>query len=313
VGDGEVWTVPGIARIGRVNWETRLLNNVGYIPSNQVSFAPTWFSGGVWNRMAAFPTSVNGVFTTTFVSPGLVFATVVWTIPGGSFTQNFTITPDGVLVQTTQTGFSAGNWGLTFPILTSDGTTSPNTWGATTTITSMPTGTQTGSASIASAAWSGATPDSINFIVVSANSTVFTAEASCLTASGNVTPLRAVTSGDATQVTFVYPKSNSDPSAASVESSFTVTGPNTFTCTALGISVTSSQANGTVYIGRTSASGWAQTFTLSGGTVTFNQPCFFIAQVSGGVVHGLEVDRNVQATVQGNAAQNLTAYTPVSF
>jgi hypothetical protein len=262
--------------------------------------------------MAANPTTVTGVFTTTFVSPGLVFAKIVWTVPGGTFTQNLTITPDGVLVQTTQTGFSAGNWGLTFPILTSDGTTSPNTWGASTTTTSIPSGTVSGSAAIASATWP-VSLDSINFMVISANSSVFTSETSCQTASGNVTPVRAVVSGDTTLNAFVYLASSSDPSAASVQSGFSITGTNTFSCTALGCSVTSDSTNGTIYIGSISASGWAQRFTLSGGTVTFSAPCFFIAQVSSGVVTQLEVDRAVTATVQGNAPRSLFAYTPSTF
>ena len=306
---GNYWVVPGFQRIGRVNWETRLgPSDGGWLGNNafSVSFAPTWFTSGAWTRLAQNH-SATGSFSTTFVSPGLVMCQVVWTVSGGTFTQNITVTPDGVLVQTTQTGFTAGNWGMTFPILTSDGNTAaPNTWGATNTVN------QSFTQPIASCAWPGSL-DSQNYMTISANPTVFTSEANCQTACGNVTPVRAVVAADTTLNVFVHPASNSDPSAASVRSSLTVTGPNTFTCTALGLSVTSSQAGGTVYIGRTSASGWARTFTLSGGAVTFNIPCFFIAQVSGGVVHGLEVDRNVNASVQGNAAQNLTAYTPVSF
>ena len=307
VNNGQYWTAIGFLRIGRVNWETRLgPQGAGYFSGNQVSFAPTWYNGSAWTRLAANPSTSSGAFTTRFVSPGLVLATVVWTVSGGTFTQNLTITPDGVLVQTTSTGFSAGNWGVTYPVLIDDGTTSGG-WGATATTTSL---TQP----IASATWSN--NDSQNFITISSNTVVFTSESNCLTSVGDVTPVRSVVSADTTHTTFVYPATNAgvtDPSAASVRSTFTVTGTNTYTCTALGSSVTSDSSTGTVYIGRTCASGWASTFTLSGGTVTFSVPCFFIAQVSSGHVTAIEVDRAVAtATIQSHGAQALSAYTPVT-
>lgn len=77
-------------------------------------------------------------------------------------------------------------------------------------------------------------------------------------------------------------------------------------------SVVSSPAAGTIYIGRNSCSGWGSSVALSGGNVTFNVPCFFVAQLADGVVTAIEVDRPVMATVQSNPPQALAAYTPVT-
>ena len=310
----QFWTAAGIVRVGRVNWETQLgaFNGYSINGGQAVSFAPTWFNGSTWQRLANNAASVSGQFSTTFASPALVLAQIVWTAPGGTFTQNLTITPDGILIQTTATGFTAGNWGLTFPILTANGDVSPATWGATATNTTIPSGSVSGNAAIASAAWPG-TNDSLNFLMLSANPTVFTAEASVQTAAGNITPLRSVNAGDTTHTVFVYPANNSDPTAASVQSSFVVTGQNTFTNSALGSSVTSSAATGTTYVGRTCCGGWDNSVSLSGGNLTFSAPCFFIAQLASGVVTAIEADRAVTATAQSNPPQLLAAYTPVSF
>ncbi len=86
----------------------------------------------------------------------------------------------------------------------------------------------------------------------------------------------------------------------------TVTGPNTYQNSALGSSVVSG-TNGTYYVGRTAAGGWAVSVA---GLVSFSAPCNFIAQISGGHVTAIEVDRAVTATVQAHAGLNLSAYTP---
>lgn len=313
IDSNQFWTAAGIVRIGRVNWETRLgaFNGYSINGGQAVSFAPTWFNGSTWQRLANNAASISGQFSTTFVSPALVLAQIVWTVPGGTFTQNLTITPDGILIQTTQSGFAAGNWGVTLPILTSDGTTSPASWGATATTPSIPSGSVSGTAAIASATWPGG--DSLNFMMLSANPTAFTSEASVLTAAGNITPVRSVNTLDTTHTVFVYPANGSDPIATTVQSNLTVTGPNTFTNGALGSSVASSAAAGTIYIGRTSCGGWGSGVTLSGGNVTFSAPCFFVAQLANGLVTAIEVDRPVTATVQAHPSQPLVAYTPVTF
>jgi hypothetical protein len=311
ISSGQFWTVPGFQRIGRVGWEGRLGPADGGwlqpLPANAVSFAPTWISGGNWTRMAQNPGTVSGSFRTTFANPALVLCQVVWTVSGGSFTQNITITPDGVMLQTSASGFATGNWGLTFPILINDGQTSPATWGAVSTTNVITSGT----GGIATCTWP-SSGDIQNYMTISANPSAFTPETDCTTVVGTVRPVRAVVAADTTQTTFVYPAKSTDPTASTVRSTFAATGTNTYTCSALSSSVVSSSAAGTVYVGRTCAGGWTNSVVLSGGTVTFSAPCHFIAQLTSGHVTAIEVDRSVTATIQAHAPQALTAFTPVT-
>jgi hypothetical protein len=312
------WTAVGINRIGRVNWETRLgpmdgsWNSLG----NGANFGPTWITtsgGSTWTRLAANPSTCSGAFTTTFANPAVSFGKVVWTCGSISFTQNLTITRDGVLSQTTCSGCPS-TWGMTFPILTVDGTTSPNNFGATTTTTSL---TQP----IASATWP-SSGDSQNYMTVASSTTTFISEANQTTSLGIIAPVRAwhgnVSTGasDATQVTFIYPANPTDPSAASVRSGMTITGIHTYSNSALGSSVVSGR-NGTYYIGRTAAGGWASSISLGEQTTTFNVPCNFIMNLSGGAVSSIEADRNVTVNIPNglhgsHAALVLTAYNPVT-
>ena len=315
INNGQYWTAVGINRIGRVNWETRLGPEDGAWSSigNGANFGPTWITtsgGSSWTRLAANPSTCSGNFTTTFANPVLTFGKVVWTCSGVSFTQNLTVTPDGVLSQTTCSG-CPGTWGMTFPILADDGTTSPNNFGATVTTTSI-----SGSAGIASATWPSSS-DQQNYMTISANPTTMVNESNVQTSFGDVTPVRAFTS-DATQTTFIYPRNSSDPSAASVRSGMRITGTNTFTNSALSSSVISG-TNGTYYIGRTSAGGWTKSITINdnNNNTTFNVPCNFIIQLTGGAVAAIEADRAVTVTISNgvngpHTGLSLTAYTPVT-
>jgi hypothetical protein len=140
------------------------------------------------------------------------------------------------------------------------------------------------------------------------------------TTFGDVTPVRAWhgtgSTSDATQVTFVYPRKSSDPTAASVRSGMTVTGTNTYTNSALGSSVVSG-SSGTLYVGTSAAGGWSNSITVGGQTSTFNVPCNFIMQLSGAAVAAIEADRAVTVTIPNGVngphiGLNLTAYTPVT-
>ena len=314
--NSQYWTAIGINRIGRVGWETRLgpMDGAWSSLGNGANFGPTWITSGTsWTRLAMNPSTCSGAFTTTFANPAVSFGKVIWTCGSISFTQNLTVTPDGVLSQTTCSGCPR-TWGMTFPILTVDGTTSPNNYGATTTTTSL---TQP----IASATWS-SSGDSQNYMTIASSTTTFTSEASQTTSFGNITPVRAWhgsgSTSDATQVTFIYPASSTDPSAASVRSGMTITGTNTYTNSALSSSVVSG-SSGTYYIGRTAAGGWTNSISISGQTNTFNVPCNFIMTLSGGAVSSIEADRSVTVSIPngvhgmhtGTNAINLTAYTPV--
>jgi hypothetical protein len=317
-----LWTALGIEKIGRVNWEARIgPADTGY-PSlgTQVSFGPTWIrSGSTWTRLAQNPSTCHGGFTTTFANPAVTFGKIVWTCTGSPapvFTQNLTITPDGVLSQTTCSGCPS-TWGMTFPILTSDGTLG-GSWGTTTTTTST---TQP----IASVTWP-ATGDTQNYMTIAPTTTTTFANESNVTAmGGNITPVRAWhgtgSTPDATQTTFIYPMKSGEPSAASVRSGMTIPPgtTNQYSNTALGSSVTSG-SSGTYYIGSLAAGGWAQSITIGGQTETFTAPCYFIMTLSSGKVSSIEADRNVTVSIPngvlgshtGAKAINLTAYLPVT-
>ena len=315
--DGNVWTALGINRINRVGWENRLGPSDGSpYGSTQVSFGPTWItSGTTWTRLAQNPASCFGSWTTTFANPAVTFGKVVWSCNSGpTFTQNLTVTPDGLLSQTTCSGCPS-TWGMTFPALTNDGTTSPNVWGATTTTTSAAGG-------IVSATWP-ASGDQQNYIAISSNPSCLTSEAAVTSPFGDLTPVRATTgtgagcaTSDATQTSFVYPRKNSGPSAASVQSGMTITGTNTYSNSALQSSVVSG-GSGTYYIGPLAAGGWAQSIIVNGSTESFSAPCNFIMTVSGGTITSIEVDRNVTVTIPNGAHGShtnlsLTAYMPVT-
>ena len=310
----QYWTVPGINRIGRVGWENRLGPMDGswaYLGSG-ANFGPTWITSGTsWTRLAQNPATCSGNFSTTFANPAVTFAQVVWSCGNISFTQNLTVTPDGVLSQTTCSGCTS-TWGMTFPMLVDDGTTSPNNFGATVTTTSI----GGNAAGIVQSMWPNG--DQQNYMLISHNSYFLTAESNVVTSFGDITPVRAwsgtgTSTPDASQVTFVYPRHSSDPLASAVQAGMNITGTNTYTNSALNSSVVSG-GNGTYYIGTTAAGGWAQTVTLPGGTLSFNTPCQFIAQLNAsGQVTALEVDRSVTATVPGTTPHTglaFSAYAP---
>jgi hypothetical protein len=315
-----LWTAMGGERIGRVGWEDRLGPNAGVYTSGlgtQVSFGPTWItSGTTWTRLAMNPSSCSGNFTTTFANPAVVFGKVIWTCTGSpapTFTENLTVTPDGILSQTTCSGCPS-SFGHTFPILVNDGTTSPSSWGATTTTTSIPTGTS--STGLVTTQWSN--NDQQAYMIISSNPKTIATESNQTGTPGTVTPVRAYAPADITQNVFIYPRNSTDPSASSVQSGMTVTGTNTYTNSALSSSVVSG-SGGTYYIGRTAAGGWTNSIAISGQTTTFNVPCNFIMTLSSGKIVSIETDRNVSVTIPSGGSNsgtahtnmNVLAYTPV--
>jgi hypothetical protein len=312
-----LWTAVGIEKIGRVGWDARIgPADTGY-PSlgGQVSFGPTW-NNGSWTRLAQNPASCHGTFTTTFANPAVTFGKIVWNCGTPTFTQNLTLTPDGVLSQTTCTGCS-GLWGMTFPIMTSDGDS--GSWGTTTMTTNI-----NAAGGFASTTY-GPTGDTQNYITLSSNATTMTSEANVNAQGGNITPVRTYTgSPDATQTTFVYPQKSGEPTAAAVRSGMTIPAgtTNQYSNTALNSSVTSGN-NGTYYIGPLAAGGWANSITIGSSTINFTSggtatPCYFIMNLSGGNVTSIEVDRTITASIPNGAHGNytgantlsLTAYNP---
>lgn len=289
---GQYWNALGVDRIGRVGWDTRLGPSDGtYNGSDGVSFGPTWQSNGNWDHLAARAATYAGTVTSSLATPVLTRLSVVWAPTSGtgpSFTQSLTITPDGILSQTTETGV-VGGWGMTLPLMRDDGKT---------------TMTQTTSNGIASVSYPGGS-DAESFIALNPG-TSLTAETAILGSYGNVTPVRATATGSEAD-TFVYQSSGGDPSAASVQSSFGLTQA--------GFSSNLGWVSGSLYSGRSSAGGFGSSITPSspGATGTpdigFSKPVNFIAQVNGGAVTSIEADAAVTAVVQGRSYA-LGAYAP---
>jgi hypothetical protein len=297
VSHSNYWCALGVERFSRVNWDTRLGPSDGQRGTSSglgVSFAPTWMESGSWVRMASVPNRYQGTFTTTMAHPLLTKCSVAWAPKSGqtgpSFKQDFTLTPDGIFVQTTETS-GTNTFGVTYPLLQFDG--------ATTLTQSV-----SGSSRIAAVSYP-STTDEQNFILINTNAPALASDAVVRSSYGDLTPVRATTS-DSQHRTFIYPRVAADPSASSVRDSFAVT--------ANGFASSLGSVNGTLYIGRTSAGGVGSSIDLNADGVadaTFSASCGFILQLNNGAVTSVETDSAVTATIQGHP-MTLTAFTPAT-
>jgi hypothetical protein len=243
-------------------------------------------------RLASIPAEYEASFSQSFVHPLLVRFKLTYEPTGSAraesptLTQDFIVTPDGVYSSLTSS--HTDPFGLTFPLLVNDGATA-----LTTSI----------SGGIASVRYPAGTGEQ-NFVTVGTG-TVLTADGAPLrTGYGDQ---QAIRYQGVTNRTFVYPRTASDPSAASVQSSFVVTSD--------GFTSVLGRVSGNTYIGRTSAGGLASSLDLDGnGTadVTFNKICKFVLQLSNGVVTPVEADQAVDFTYAGQT-RALAGFTPVTL
>ncbi len=288
------WTALGVVRFGRTGWDSRLGPSDGVRESESkygVSFAPTFLENGQWLRLASQPDRYEASFSTQFTHPLLVRCRVEYTPKAGqtgpTFTNDFVITPDGIRSTLSST---APDFGVTWPVLTSDGATNLN---INTTANSV------------SLAYPGAT-DEQHYIALHAAPTISTTDLTRRSSYGDLLPVRMV-SDTAVNVTFIYPRSAGDPEAELVSKSYQQSG-NNFS-TVLG------RVNQNTYVGRTAAGGEGKELDLnqdSVADVTFNIACGFILQLNQGKVVKIETDRPVVATVQGQTV-SLQAYTPLEI
>ncbi len=121
------WHTLGIVRFSRPGWESRLGPGDGWIQSNGVaaiSFAPTFFESNAWQMVSQQPDRFIGVFTPSFVHPLLVRGTLTISPKSGQsgpgFAMGMTITPDGVLIDTSRTA-GTNSFGITWPLMEYDG------------------------------------------------------------------------------------------------------------------------------------------------------------------------------------------------
>ncbi len=288
------WTTLGIVRFAKVGWDSRLGPSDGVREKSTnlgVSFAPTFFENGKWARLASQPDRYEAFFTTQFTHPLLVRCRVEYRPKNGktgpTFTNDFIITPDGILSTLTS---SSVNFGITWPVLTFDGATYLNTR-----LTSH----------IASTSFPGSA-DQQNFIALHASPTLETTDATRRSSYGDIRPVRMI-SDTARNVTLIYPRSTGDPDAESVRLSFTRSGNDFSTILA--------RIEGNIYIGRTSAGGTGTSIDIDNdGTAeaTFNMSAGFIMNLKVGKITKIETDRDVTALIYGQQV-HCKAYTPVDI
>ncbi|MEO5834183.1 MAG: discoidin domain-containing protein [Nakamurella sp.] len=291
---GQYWTVLGVSRFGRAGWDSRVGPSDGVRDPGSgraASFAPVFEEDGAWKRLADLPGRYEGTPSFDFVHPLLVRWSIVYAptkgLSGPTFRNEFVVTPDGVLSTITSTG---GPFGVTLPVVENDGRALDVRYTDGIVSVSYP--------------W---LTDEQNFIALQDGARLDTGSALIRGAVGDVRPARLTVSGAATNEVFVYPRSAGDPTAADVRSTFDRSGAD--------FSSSLGRVQGSVYIGRTSAGGYADTIDIRGDgqpEVTFSAACNVVLQLDAGVVTAVEVDREVTATIQGRT-RRLVAFTPVSW
>jgi hypothetical protein len=287
------WTPLGVARFGRVGWDTRLGPSDGvrdWDSKRGVSFAPTWQEDGKWIRLADVPGRYRGVMDAEFAHPLLVKLRIEYRTvdpsTGPAFQMDFIITPDGILAATRPLARLEGGYGVTLPLIENDG---------------MPLETHIAS-QIASTRYPGA-GDQQNFIALDPKAAFDRSEEPVRSPYGWLRPVRVTGAARANEV-FIYPRGAGDPAAEDVRRSFRRT--------ANGFASTLGRVEGRMYVGRTSAGGEGKEIDLDGDRkpdVVFSEPCGFVLQLADGRVTAVEADRPVAAEVQGERLK-LGAYRP---
>ncbi len=298
------WTPLGIDRISRAGWDSRLFGDGARDAESRlgVSFAPTFVdSAGNWKRLASIPDKYEGTFSVDFTHPLLVRAAITYEPAGGydgpTFRNDLVITPDGIL-STVTSADATDPFGVTWPVLASDGTPTVTTITSDSATARMADGTdELAYLAVHDTAAPGAS--------VAANE--FPSDAAVRGAYGDLLPVRATAAAGQANRTFVYPRNASDPTAAAVGESFEVTEAGF--ASALG------RVEGDIYVGRTSAGGVGTGVDIDADgrqDVTFSESCGFVLQLDArGRVTAVETDRPVTATI-GNRSLTLAAYAPAS-
>ncbi|GAA4430527.1 hypothetical protein GCM10023188_17260 [Pontibacter saemangeumensis] len=290
------WTTLGVVRFGRTGWDSRLGPSDGVRETKYglgVSFAPTFLEGDTWVRLASLPDRYEAIFTTQFKHPLLVRCRIEYKPKVGQegpiFTNDFVITPDGIL-STLTTSSVTTEYGVTWPVLTFDGASNFSN-----SLTSH----------IASISIPGEA-DQQNFISLHPTPEITANDAVRRGAYGDLLPVRMV-SGASTNATFIYPRSPGDPTAEAVRKSYVSSTD--------GFSTLVGSVAGNTYIGRTSAGGEGKAIDLNGDSfpdAIFSANCGFVLQLRNGSVFRAEANMAVTAFIQGQTVQ-LEPYTPVNI
>lgn len=290
---GNLWTPLGAVRFARPGWDTRLGPSDGALTgAGGISFAPAFFEQGRWYSMADQSARYEGRWEVSFVHPLLVRCAVTYWPKalqrGPMFRNEFTVTPDGILSTVTKVSNDDVRWGVTWPLLTNDGTPLERTHAH----------------QVESAGYPGS-PDSQNFLALDPGSEL-TAERTLRGSYGDLQSVRVTTPGNVNR-TFIYPSGAGDPAAGTVRSSFVGTAD--------GFRSVLGRVTGSTYVGRTSAGGVADRLDLDGDgnpEIRFSQRCGFLLQVVNSRITALETDRAVRAELPGRTV-DVEPYKPAHF
>ncbi len=286
------WSTLGVIRFSRTGWDSRLGPSDGVRETASklgVSFAPEFIENGNWVRLASMPDRYEAFFTTQFTHPLLVKCRLVYKPKAGesgpTFTNDFVVTPDGILSTIKST---TADFGVTWPILSYDGeSTLINTFTSTIASTSFP-----------------GKGDEQNFIALNSAPAINTSVPALRSSYGDLKPVRMVSNTD-DNVTFIYPRNPSDPGAEAVRKSFNRSGDN--------FSSLLGKVDGNMYVGRTSAGGISKNLDINNDNaddIIFSDTCGFVLQLLNGKILKVETDKNVTALIYGKN-YTLTGYLPV--
>lgn len=204
---------------------------------------------------------------------------------GPAFTQSFVITPDGIL--TTLKCHGPQPFGLTLPVPVDDGRTFRRNYD-THVLTIQPP--QSLQAEAAPEQQSSPQQMAQHFIALSETPS-WSLDSAVLSSCGWLEPVRLTTAEPEVRV-FIFPARAGDRPAEDIRSSWV---GDTARFSSVLNRVTS-----TLYVGRTSAGGYADQLDVDGDgspELQFSAPCHFIAQLADGRIRAVEVDRQVQASV----------------
>lgn len=284
------WTPLGIVRFARPGWDTRLGPSDGAFDGQRgVSFAPAFRENGKWLRMADLPSRYRAEWNVEFVSPLLVRCSMTYRPKEGQrgpvFRNDLTITPAGVLSEVRRVS-GEGEWGVTWPVLESDGTPLRPQYEGRMARTSYPMG-----------------GDEEVFLSLDDEVRIVRDEPLIRSTYGDLRPVLVLAKGEVNR-TFVYPRTADDPAAADVGKSWRFTRD--------GFTSAAGTLRGNIWTGRTAAGGWGDGLDLDGDgkpELRLSSPCHFMVQLKQGRIAAVEADAAVSAVVGGKTIA-LERYVP---
>lgn len=286
------WTPLGVVRFSRVDWDSRLGPSDGAYDGELrrgITFGPTWKRGNRWVRLAEMAQHYRGTLNVEFAHPLLVrFSILYHTVTGSggpAFTQQFVITPDGIL--TTLNCHGPQQFGLTLPVLTHNDKNYQTNDNSQILTVEPPRVLLAEARDRSSQQPTGMTQQ---FIALSKTASWSTAS-SALSTYGWLDPV-GLTVREPEIKLFVRPARAGDPDARLITESWQGHSDE--------FQYGLARVTPTTYIGRSAAGGFADSLDIDqDGTpeLQFSTPCQFMVQLNDGRIVALESDQDVEATV----------------